>query len=497
MADLNINGINYNGVEGIEVNGHGFYPNAVRYDVEQNLTDSQKEQARKNIGIKKATDDFIKNTDIDYAFDENTGAYYTVIRIYKQKLDGTYQYPFVYAPNGYGAGDKSTYDMVMSDGWLCAINSGIFNTSTLKPDGIVIQNGVVIKSGETATHSKCLPLTIDNQGNLGYAEYNANANTLVSNGIVSAVTGFMPIIVNYQEVPNSQWNSVEHYTQNAQRQIIGQFGNGDYAIITCEGRNFDNSDGWTIAEAQTICKKHGLKFAYNLDGGGSTETMVGLKHINTIYEGATGRKVPTFIVFNGKSTFDKQIQEEGYLPSGYTELSYLTPSAGAYFNTGIPATADYDFEAKFQAGSPHILSNANYYYPTFVPMNDNRILRYMRYGLEAQFPFTFSYNEDYTVKVIGKNVVINDTVIGSTPEKGSATPTGTLYMFCYGGAPTNSKYHWGNNERFYYLKLFDKTTGETMYEYIPCINPDGVVGLYERVNKQFYGSDTSVAFTGK
>lgn len=252
---------------------------------------------------KTALDTFMDNIDVDYAYDSATGANYTVIRIYKNKIDGTKQYPFVYAPNGAEAGTQSTYNMNHDKGFLLAINSGIFDISTKKPDGIVIQNGEVIQNGATTTHSQCKPLTIDSNGNLGYAEYNADANQLVANGIVSCVCGFIPIIVGYDTVPSSEWNSVSHYTKNAQRQIIGQFGNGDYAIITCEGGNFDNSDGWTLEEAQIICQKHGLKFAYNLDGGGSTETMLGFKHINTIYENATGRIVPTFIVFNGKDTF--------------------------------------------------------------------------------------------------------------------------------------------------------------------------------------------------
>lgn len=251
-----------------------------------------------------AVNDFVDNTDIDYAFDSATNANYTVIRIYKKKIDGTLQYPFVYAPNGANAGTKSTLDMTTDDGWTLAINSGIFNTSTIKPDGIVIQNGVVVQSTAATTHSGAMPLTIDSNGDLSYASADANASTLVSNGIVSAVCGFNPIIVNYDPVDPSMYNWVSHWNQNAQRQIIGQFGNGDYAIVTCEGRGFDNSDGWTIEEAITVCQKLGLKFAYNLDGGGSTETMLALKPVNTIYENTTGRIVPTFIVFNGKSTFE-------------------------------------------------------------------------------------------------------------------------------------------------------------------------------------------------
>ena len=247
-------------------------------------------------------DKFCDNIDIDYAFDSATNANYTIMRIYKDKLDGTKQYPFVYAPNGAEPCQKSTYEISHEDGWFLAINSGVFNTSSHTAIGMLIQDGAVLQNTPDTT-DRNRPLTIDTNGNLAEVAYDADATALVNNGVVSAVCGFMAIVKNYEAVPSSEWNNIAHYTQNAQRQIIGQFGNGDYAIITCEGRNFDHSDGWTIAEAQQICLKHGLKFAYNLDGGGSTETMFGLKHINQIYEGTTGRKVPTFIVFNGTSTF--------------------------------------------------------------------------------------------------------------------------------------------------------------------------------------------------
>jgi exopolysaccharide biosynthesis protein len=248
-------------------------------------------------------ENFIDNIDLDYKYDETTNATYTVIRIYKTKIDGSKQYPFVFTPNGSNAGAYSTYDMTHRYGFPLAINSGIFNTTTIKPDGIVIENGQVVQNSVSVTSSQCKPLTIDSNGDLSSASYDADATTLVNNGVVSAVCGFMPIIVDYEAVPSSEWNNVAHYTQNAQRQIIGQFGNGDYAIVTCEGRGYDHSDGWTIAEAQSICKELALKFAYNLDGGGSTETMLGLKHFNTIYENVTGRVVPSFIVFNGSDEF--------------------------------------------------------------------------------------------------------------------------------------------------------------------------------------------------
>ena len=249
-------------------------------------------------------ENFIDNIDLDYKYDETTNATYTIIRIYKTKIDGSKQYPFVFTPNGSNAGSYSTYDMTHRYGFPLAINSGVFNTTTIKPDGIVIENGVSIQNSPSSTHSGCYPLTINANGDLGFAQPNADTAQLISNGVVSAICGFSPIIIDYENADNViEFPSVQHYTQNAQRQIIGQFGNGDYAIVTCEGRGYDHSDGWTIAEAQSICKELALKFAYNLDGGGSTETILGLKHFNTIYENVTGRVVPSFIVFNGSDEF--------------------------------------------------------------------------------------------------------------------------------------------------------------------------------------------------
>jgi exopolysaccharide biosynthesis protein len=253
---------------------------------------------------KTSFDEFLDNIDVDYAYDSATGANYTVIRVYKNKLDGTKQYPFAVVPD-VNEIKYSTLDFMEKfaddNGYLLAINSGLGSPATHQIDGIVVQNGVVVYNTPAVYHAGSMPLTIDVNGDLSYASSNVDANELVANGVVSALCGFCPIIVDYNTVNPPTVSNVTHFTQNAQRQIIGQFGNGDYAIVTCEGRDFDNSDGWTIAEAQTICKKLGLKFAYNLDGGGSTQTVIGKKQLNTIYENEKGRKLPSFIVFNGKT----------------------------------------------------------------------------------------------------------------------------------------------------------------------------------------------------
>lgn len=259
-----------------------------------------------NIAYNASHADFADNMELDYEFDETSDANYTVIRVFQTKRDGTKQYPFVRVPNEKyisAQGRTNALTLAREEGWLLTINAGIGTGANLPIDGIAIENGVVKHDSPATYYTGAEPITIDENGTLASTDADPSGATLVSQGIVSAILGFCPIIVDYEPVSFPSVGHTTHFTQNAQRQIIGQFGNGDYAIITCEGRDYDHSDGWTLAEAQVICQKLGLKFAYNLDGGGSTETVIGKKQINTIYENETGRIVPSFIVFNGTDTY--------------------------------------------------------------------------------------------------------------------------------------------------------------------------------------------------
>lgn len=246
-------------------------------------------------------DEFTDNMELDYAYDSATGANYSIIRVFQTKRDGTKQYPFIRYP-----GRMKASELVAQEGWQLVINAGLGVSEQQPIDGVAIENGVVKNENAATYHVNAVPLTIDANGNLSTAAADVTASTLVNNGIVSATCGFCAIIDNYAAVsplPSVDINGGgNHFNDNAQRQIIGQFGNGDYAIVSCAGRNTFNSDGWTMAEAATICQKLGLKFAYNLDGGKSVATFLRKKPVWDYMAGET-RIVPSFIVFNGTTTF--------------------------------------------------------------------------------------------------------------------------------------------------------------------------------------------------
>ncbi len=256
---------------------------------------------------------------LTYKRDENNGCFYSIIIIPQTRTDGTRQYPFVKWPNYPNGGNKSAWEFNRDEDYkyYVVINGGTFRnpygpgvTLSGLPTGTVIENGVVLSQGTESSDSEwvknnSMVLTINDDGELGYASFLTSADVLVSNGIVSAVTGFIPIVTNFinaDDVIEDEMPYMER-EDDGQKQVLGQFGNGDYAIITAEGRGNQGGGWFTVRQMQTLCKNLGLKEAFMLDGGGSVETVLGHKQINTIYDNTYGRVMPTFIVFNGTTEF--------------------------------------------------------------------------------------------------------------------------------------------------------------------------------------------------
>lgn len=249
-----------------------------------------------------------------YDRDETTGAFYTQVIIPQTNRFGEKQYPFVRWPNYPNGGNKSAYEYNQNKDFLFVINAGRYGapygagvTLTGLPTATVIQNATVLQQGDSDNSNPTYDwvLTINSSGELNYARYYDSASTMVANGIVSAVSGFIPILTNYTNIEDVETVDIDYIerTDDAQHQVLGQYDNGDYAVITTEARDYQGGNWFTMKQLQTLCKQLGLKFAFALDGGGSAETVLGKRQLNPFYDNTYGRVNPTFIVFNGTDTF--------------------------------------------------------------------------------------------------------------------------------------------------------------------------------------------------
>ena len=247
---------------------------------------------------------------VNVEYNRKYGASYVFVRIPKVTSFNKKLVPKVRLTSANGAVDgakRSALNYSIDNNSIVVINAGLFNTKTMTPQGQTIIDGKSITNlimqddmGSTIHDKECYPLCIDGNGDLSAPYYRTEADTakLIGEGIVQCVTGWGKIIDNFQPCSDTVDNEIVH-TGKYIRQSIGQFQNGDYFVCTVDMSRgtIKNEAGISYTDMAQLLVDKGVKFAYSLDGGGSAETVVGTKQISPIYEGNSGRAVPTVITF--------------------------------------------------------------------------------------------------------------------------------------------------------------------------------------------------------
>ena len=252
---------------------------------------------------------------ITVEFNRTEGASYQLVRIPMTTNDGRKVLPIVRLTSGDGSlnGAKcSTLTYARREKTAFAMNAGLFDVTNAVPLGQTIIDGVSIvnekhpqgANGETISETECYPLCIDANGWLSAPYPNTvDTATMIADGVKQATTGWIKIVENYEIMEDEIATEIVHpipYVQN----VLGQFDNGDYIVCSVSNKGYGNSapndNGLTYTQVAQILVDKGVKFAYALDGGGSAQTVLGMRHINPIYEGTAGRAIPSVIVFEAK-----------------------------------------------------------------------------------------------------------------------------------------------------------------------------------------------------
>lgn len=270
--------------------------------------------------------------------------------------------PYVYAPK---KRDTFTNDLknirqkVEGENILIIANAGTFNTSNYEPTGIVIQNRIQISDRSVSDAWRVL--VVDEDGNVGFLNKISSAANLISANasytdaitgltvtgkkIVSAVSNFGPIVINGTRADQYS-NTNSHYRDYRARQIFCIKADKTNVIITnkLEGQS---GGGWNFANMAAAAIDRGCKFAFNLDGGGSTSTA----WRNSTDEAfktysSTSRHDPTFIVYTdnnlppGATVADYQSDDVDLTPTeNYNSKSELLTHDGLQYWLNVPEGA--------------------------------------------------------------------------------------------------------------------------------------------------------------
>ena len=193
-----------------------------------------------------------------------------------------------------GTGNTNVTAFCLKNNYAHVVNGGIYLSANNEADGITIIDGQILKSvGVEQFAVEQYVLGIDASGN--FKTYrNASAESILADGSIYALTGFVPMIENGEAVSDSVLAVCPHYNVKHPRQVIGRLKDGKYFTFACDGRT-DGEAGMTLRECiATIMADLDVEFAFDLDGGGSTQSTVGKKLVNRRID---NRAIPNVIVF--------------------------------------------------------------------------------------------------------------------------------------------------------------------------------------------------------
>lgn len=215
-----------------------------------------------------------------------------------------------------------------------------------------------------------------------------------------------------------------------------------------------------------------------------------------------------FILADG-GTFNVLKVAEPSWRDTYKEVEYLESTGKQYINTGVKVTPDYTVEVTF------VMTQRNATWDTLFGTRSNQTARFTarwansatgKLGVHRSNIKTANY-ESYDDANATKTMVTDTwhtiklakreyTFDGQLRKTFSAT-TGTtafpypifLFALCNSGSPADYGYFRIKKARIWNDK------DELIRDYIPCVDLDGVPGMYDVVNDTFSKSGSSTKFT--
>jgi exopolysaccharide biosynthesis protein len=180
------------------------------------------------------------------------------------------------AQNKFGSSiTEKMSDMVKSSQAILAVNGDDYGMRT---EGITLRNEKLYRAlPSTAPEA----LYMDKGGNLGtLPDTNPSQNADDYKNYLNIWSFGPTLISNHQiQVTKNQTISFNSNSLYNPRTAIGQLGKCHYLILVADGRTSQNKGISLYQEAQ-IFKQENVSFAYNLDGGGSSELILNGKILN-------------------------------------------------------------------------------------------------------------------------------------------------------------------------------------------------------------------------
>ncbi|HEY0669540.1 MAG TPA: phosphodiester glycosidase family protein [Sphingobacteriaceae bacterium] len=227
------------------------------------VTKEQKSTARR-------ASDFSENYSYSKHFDEESATYYYLTKInHKDKKGRLLKLRNGMAEKKEGEtalefAERTKSDLVFN----ASLGKQNLGPGVRQPIGIQIVDGKIVQD----LTWKYYTLGIKDDNELLAFKPRVRAQEVLDAGATNALTAFIPLIEDHKPVSEEIFKIAGHL-QKHPRQVIAQFDNLDILFLSCGGRGIDG-EGMTAKDLVRILEKLNVKFAFNLDGGGSVSTVL-------------------------------------------------------------------------------------------------------------------------------------------------------------------------------------------------------------------------------
>jgi hypothetical protein len=208
------------------------------------------------------------------------------------------------------------------------------------------------------------------------------------------------------------------------------------------------------------------------------------------------------------SMFYELMMKKKGIPSRYQEVEYIESDGTQYIDTGVKGNQDTNYKIKFQSLKKTgynfggvLCSRFSAYYNRLSIITGDAGTGVAPYGTEVYVnngtntnQISFKSLEAYGVRIVeknGNNVTLNGDVQAFPEQITYTTPT-TLKIGCVDTNGTLSSFF---NGKIWYCQIYDN--GTLVRNFIPVYDTlTNKYGMWESVQRKFYGNDGTGDFTG-
>lgn len=187
------------------------------------------------------------------------------------------------------------------------------------------------------------------------------------------------------------------------------------------------------------------------------------------------------------------------LPNGYTELKWIKSSGTQYIDTGYKATSEnYRIRCKFYFDT--LVNNtvpfgggASTDIISVLLRNNTQFHFYVGSGSVSATDFNVAQGVEYDMECHANNGIFAVTVNGASYSgnySGTINKNHSLAIFGNNASGTVGQL---TSIRISTFQIYDND--KPVRDFVPCMSPDGIIGLYDLVGGIFYGNSGTGVFT--